>query len=87
MKYALISSEEYTSYVSSFDTDFTPAQPVYTELGWRVAEVEDTQLFPAEMPLFWVECDDNVTSIDYYYNPTTELITAIPSSPIRPEEQ
>lgn len=87
MKYALIVSNEYASYVTSWDTSYNPAKGVRTTLGFRIAEVEDTELFPAEEPLFWLECDDMITSENFYYDENDKQIKPIPPSPPYPEQQ
>lgn len=81
MKYALISPNEQISYISAWDGQV----PVYTVLGQRVAEIADTQ-FEVAPPLFWLECADDVTAMDFYYNATSQAIVQIqiPESPPQP---
>lgn len=42
------------------------------ETGYRVAQVESNETFKADMPLFWVDCSDNIVADQYWYNPTTQ---------------
>ena len=79
MKNALISPNEQVSYISAWDEQ----TPVYTILGQRVAEVADAQ-FEVALPLFWLECSDDVTAMDFYYNATSQAIEQIPESPPQP---
>jgi len=77
MKNALISPNEQVFYISAWDSQI----PVYTVLGQRIAEVADAQ-FEVALPLFWLECSDDVNAMDYYYDNTIQLI---PASPPKPE--
>jgi hypothetical protein len=79
MKNALISPNEQVSYISAWDGQ----TPVYTVLGQRVAQVADAQ-FEVAPPLFWLECADDVTAMDFYYNATSQAIVQIPESPPQP---
>jgi hypothetical protein len=62
----------------------SPMEKVYnydgTLLGDRVAEVT-TQPFEVAPPLFWVSCQDNVVADQFYYDPNTYQIDAIPTPP------
>jgi hypothetical protein len=77
MKKALISPNEQVSYISGWDGQ----NPVYTELGQRVAEVCDAE-FEVATPLFWLDCADDVVADQFYYDGTA--IQAIPESPPKP---
>lgn len=77
MKKALISPNEKVSYISGWDGQ----NPVYTELGQRVAEVATTS-FEVAAPLFWLDCADDVVADQFYYDNTA--IRAIPESPPKP---
>lgn len=87
MKFALIASNETASYVTSWDTSYNPAKGITTVLGCRIAEVEDTELFAAESPLFWVECADDVTAENFYYDAGTKEIKPIPPSAPYPVQE
>jgi hypothetical protein len=67
MKNALISPNEQVNYVSSWDGIYPDLTPVYSYAGERIAEVSQTA-FPVAPPLYWIECDDNVTAEAYCYN-------------------
>ena len=55
-----------------------PIQPV--ELGYRIAQVND-QPFEVALPLFWVQCDDEVVADMFWYDPSDQMIKVIPQSP------
>jgi hypothetical protein len=65
----------------------SPNEPSYsydeTVLGIRVAEVRD-DTFEVALPLFWVECADDVLADQFYYDLDTQTIMA---KPIRPKPQ
>lgn len=67
MKYAYISTQEPFS------------------LGVRIVQVQDTKdgLVDVDGLLFWVECTDDVTSSNFYYDTTDKQIKSIPV-PIQP---
>ena len=79
MKYALISPNEQVSYISAWDGQ----APVFTVLGQRVAQVADAQ-FEVAPPLFWLECANDVTAMDFYYSQNSLAIVQIPESPPQP---
>mgnify|MGYP003654775030 CR=1 FL=1 len=62
----------------------SPNEKVYdyedNYLGERIAEVSDNE-FPVASPLYWIDCDDNVTAELYYFDPTTDLCELIPQPP------
>lgn len=47
------------------------------EAGFRVAEV-CAQSFEVAAPLFWADCDDNVTADAYWFDPATQNLQLIP---------
>ena len=49
-------------------------------LGVRIAQVQDTKdgLGDVEGVLFWVECADDLTPYDHYYDTADSQIKAIP---------
>jgi|688.fasta_scaffold784214_2 hypothetical protein len=59
--------------------------PVITEIpnSDRVAEVAEA-FFPVALPLFWVDCDDDVVADMWYYNNVTNQIVLIPPPPPKP---
>lgn len=48
--------------------------------GYRVAQVE-TQSFDVALPLYWKQCEDNITT-NYWFNPNTEAFIEFPASPV-----
>lgn len=46
------------------------------EKGYRVAQVEQ-QEFEVALPLFWVDCNDNVTADQYWFDPTNNSFKEI----------
>lgn len=73
MKNALISPEEKTYKYDG------------TLLGQRVAEVSDIT-FEVALPLFWIECADDVIADSFYYDVNTNSVLAIPKKPIPKDE-
>jgi hypothetical protein len=65
MKKALISPNEK---VYDYKGDY---------LGERIAEVSNNE-FPIAPPLYWIDCDDNVNAMNYYYDNTNDTIVLIP---------
>jgi hypothetical protein len=59
----------------------SPTEIVYdykgNYLGERIAEVSDNE-FPVAPPLYWIDCDNNVTAELYYFNTTSNLCELIP---------
>lgn len=87
MKNALISPNDSVSYVSSW-TDSSPPEPVITIIAnaKRVAEVAD-KTFEVALPLFWVDCADNVVADQFYYDSVSATIIQIPSPAPYPTNQ
>jgi hypothetical protein len=48
--------------------------------GYRIAEVQDTQLWNPAEPTYWLECADTVGADTWYFDTTTQAITQIPVS-------
>lgn len=47
--------------------------------GLRIAEVVDVgSEFEVANPLYWIDCQDDVTSVGYFYNPTAQACEVIP---------
>lgn len=65
MKYAYISTQEPFS------------------LGVRIAQIQDTKdgLVDVDGLLFWVECDDDVTTWGNYYDVSDNQIKPVPVAP------
>jgi hypothetical protein len=63
----------------------SPTEKVYSYsgalLGDRVAEVT-TNPFEVAPPLFWTACADDVVADQWYYDPATYQIVAIPPAPV-----
>ena len=86
MKKALISPNETVSYISGWAASPTQVfQPIYTRIpnAERVAEVMDTP-FEVALPLFWVDCADNVVADRWYYDSVTATIIVVPAPAPRP---
>lgn len=47
------------------------------EIGYRVAQVEQ-QEFEVALPLFWVDCANNVVADQFWYDPADQTIKPIP---------
>jgi hypothetical protein len=63
MKYAYISAQEPFS------------------LGVRIVQVQDTKNGLVDVPpdLFWIECNDDVNTIDFYYDMESKEIKLAPT--------
>jgi hypothetical protein len=55
----------------------SPEQPV--ETGYYVVDVAQDS-FEVAAPLFWADCNDDVTAYEYWYDPSDETIKAIPET-------
>jgi|Laugrespbdmm15dd_1035085.scaffolds.fasta_scaffold325577_1 hypothetical protein len=53
----------------------SPNESVLT--GYRVVEVSNTK-FEIALPLFWVECNENIRPDFFYFNTETQSIISIP---------
>jgi len=64
MKYAYISTQEPYA------------------LGVRIVQIQDIKngLVDVDNLLFWVECDDDVNTIDFYYDMESKEIKPIPTT-------
>ena len=80
--FALISSTESVSYLSSWDDQ----TPIYTTIpdASRVAEVAAAE-FPVYQTLFWVDCADDVVADQFYYDSVTQQILPVPAPAPKPE--
>lgn len=53
----------------------SPVEP--RELGYRVADVANAE-FDIALPLFWVECNDEISADAYWYNPEDGSFAKMP---------
>lgn len=85
MKKALISPNEQVSYQSGWNITTKPVSPVYSFLpnSARIAEVAE-QSFEVALPLFWVDCADDLNADLNWYNTLTQTIDIIPAPPPKP---
>jgi hypothetical protein len=82
MKKALISpNESPIQYISGW-TETNPKKPIYSFYAnsCRVAEVCDLE-FEIALPLFWVDCADDVVADEWYYDTATNEILPIVNEP------
>lgn len=80
MKKALISpNEKPITYISSWTVD---GRAVYSDYpnSCRIAEVVDID-FEIAPPLFWVDCANDVTSENYWYDTANNTINPIVDAP------
>lgn len=79
MKNALINpNESPIKYISGWTDDPTP-EPIFVQIenSCRICEVLN-ETFDVCLPLFWIECNDDVLADQYYYNLTDKEIYPIP---------
>jgi hypothetical protein len=76
---ALISPNERAQYISAWDG----VHPVFTIVGQRVAQVQET-VFDVAQPMFWITCADDVKADRFYYDPEAQNIIVIPDNAPRP---
>lgn len=77
---ALISPNETVSYISEWifvDGSYIPVKNV---IGTRIAGVTVTE-FDVANPLFWIDCDEDTTSSNHYYDEKEKKIKVIPAPP------
>ena len=85
MKNALISPNESVSYISGWTEETYPKEIITTiPNAYRIAEINDAT-FEVAIPLFWVECSDNIISHEFYYDSVMKTIIEIPDTPPYPE--
>jgi len=84
MKYALISSSETTSYISSWVKVNNQYQPILSPLGLRVAQTASSK-FDVHSSLIWKECSDNVSADLFYYDSADQLFKQVPDHAPHPE--
>jgi hypothetical protein len=48
------------------------------ETGYRVAEVVPQETFHADMPLFWIDCSDEIVADRYWFNPENNQFVKFP---------
>lgn len=75
MKKALISPNEKIMYISGWDTTKSPNEAIISFAPdlVRIAEICDNS-FEVAAPLFWVDCDDEVSVETHAYNEATNQI-------------
>lgn len=56
----------------------SPDEP--RETGYRVAEVCDNS-FEVASPLFWVQCSNNITASEFWYDPSDQQFKLLPIDP------
>jgi hypothetical protein len=71
---ALIDPRVKVNHIKSWNKD-TPIYETYENSG-RICQVEETS-FEVALPLFWVECDDDVVSGKNYYDTDDETIKEV----------
>jgi hypothetical protein len=73
--HALVAPHETVQYVS----DWTNSGAVISTIGARVAQISDA-IFEVAAPLFWVDCDNSITTQGYAYLLDTKAFVPIPES-------
>ena len=84
--YALIDPTATEQYISSWNEPVPPSKnytPVYTQIGQRVAQVEQTQV-PVALPIFWFPCADDVVADEFYFDASTQTIIPLPANAPNP---
>lgn len=83
MKNALIDNRFQVQYIASWSNK----EPIYAFYpnSCRVCEVT-AQPFEVALPLFWVDCNDDVVADLYWYDLVNKIINPIENAPI-PENQ
>jgi hypothetical protein len=82
MKKALINPNQTASHISSWqliDGVYTPVYENYID-SQIVAEVCSDE-FPVAEPLYWLDCEDNITAYDYYYDTQTSTFKEVINAP------
>jgi hypothetical protein len=64
------------SFIKMKEALISPQEPRKT--GYRVAQVEQ-QEFEVALPLFWVDCADDVVADQFWYDPVDQTIKPITS--------
>jgi hypothetical protein len=85
MKKALISPNETPIYYISDWTKDIPPQAIKTPIdnSCKIVQVQD-QDFEVALPLFWVNCNNDINPTLYYFNLTDNEIYPLPESPPMP---
>jgi hypothetical protein len=84
MKALIAPNESPIKHITSWNTEYTPAYPIYSDIpnSCRVAQVEpDEQTFPVAEPLFWTDCADDVVADKWYYDTVALTINKIVNAP------
>jgi hypothetical protein len=79
MKKALISPNEIVYQIINWNLKDTPPTPIYLEIpnSDRLAQIADVA-FEVALPMFWIDCDDNVIADVYYYDNSDQTIKLVP---------
>jgi hypothetical protein len=83
---ALISPDENAQYISGWNNPVPPSKlytPIYTACGERIVQVQEDE-FPVALPLFWIDCANNVTPEINCYDGDTQTIILIPPNAADP---
>ena len=84
--YALIDPTTTGQYVSSWNEPVAPSTkytPVFTQIGQRVAYVQENEI-PISQPFFWHPCSDDVVADQFYFDPLEQNIFPIPENMVCP---
>jgi hypothetical protein len=84
MKKALISPNETVQYISGWELIGDKYFPIYSAIAERIAEICDAE-FEIALPLFWVDCNDDVNTFEFYFDANKSAIQKIPDAPPIPE--
>lgn len=79
---ALISPNENTQYISGWNPPVPPLKeytPIYTVCGERIVQVQEDE-FPVALPLFWLDCSNDVTPETNCYDSNTQTIILTPNN-------
>jgi len=77
---ALISPNEKVQYTSEWIP--SDVDGIYTSVleditnGQKIVEISDSEFEVAD-PLFWVDCNNSVNAVDYYYDSSDQTIKLI----------
>lgn len=89
MKKALINPNQTATYISSWELINGRYEPIYNDYidSQVVCDVSASE-FPVAEPLFWLDCEDDVISYEYYYDTQSSTIKAVINAPypIDPEK-
>ena len=81
---ALIDRNTQVNHIVSWNGEI-PVIEIYPDSA-RVAEVTTTE-FEVALPLFWVDCADNVVADEFWYSMATQQISPVVNEPMPPVTQ